>query len=173
MGMDRRLRVCWLVLIQVFVGLIYCGRDGLRIIRSVEVLRMLLDEGHWYSSLSHMFRWLFLSLGTGDRQIRLLPANLPYKVYSWLSIMAYVEKWGPARWLTAGYLPGASRADKHANFIDKDSTTTSTSIWFLLATWILDDEIQLERARAPGKKLSEHSQISIQLQTAVAARYVP
>ena len=44
MGMDRRLRVCWL-LIQVFVGLIYCGRDGLRINvsinRSVEVLRML------------------------------------------------------------------------------------------------------------------------------------
>ena len=40
MGMDRRLRVCRL-LIQVFVGLIYCGREGLRINGSVEVLRML------------------------------------------------------------------------------------------------------------------------------------
>ena len=40
MGMDWRLRVCWLlVLRQVFVELMYFGGDGLRISRLMEVLK--------------------------------------------------------------------------------------------------------------------------------------
>ena len=64
-------------------------------------------------------------------------------------------------------LPGKLRADQHANSIDKASPT---SIWFLLV--ILDDETRIQRAQAPGKGLSEHTQISVKLQTNVPARYI-